>query len=47
MDATAEMKKAIADRKASLAASLKVLDAAVKESQENRHRRMAEQRPAE
>ncbi len=44
MDATAEMKKAIADRKASLVNALKVLDEAVKESEDSRRRRREEQR---
>lgn len=43
MDATKEMKKAIAERKARLAESLNVLDAAIKESQESRHIQMEEQ----
>jgi len=47
MDATNELKKVIADRKASLAASLKVLDAAVKESRTTRQKRMAELRRTE
>jgi len=47
MDATGEMKKAIADRKASQVKALKVLDAAVQDSQPNRQRRMAEQRRTE
>ena len=47
MDTTAAMKKAIADRKIHLAESLKVLDAAVKESRTTRQKRMAEQRRTE
>jgi len=47
MDATEGMKKAIADRKASLVNSIKVLDKAVKESRPNRQKRMAEQRRTE
>ena len=47
MDATAEMRKAIADRKVSLVNSLKVLDAAVKDSKANRQKRMEEQRRQE
>ena len=43
MDATAGLKKAIADRKASQVNTLKVLDKAVKESRANRHKRMVEQ----
>ena len=43
MDATEGMKKAIADRKASQANTLKVLDAAVKESRTNRRKDKAEQ----
>jgi len=44
MEAAEGLKQAIADRKTSQANSLKVLDAAVKESQENRQRRRDEQR---
>jgi len=47
MDATEGLKKVVADRKASLVNSKKVLDAAVKESQESRHKRMEEQRRQE
>lgn len=47
MDATAQMKKAIADRKSAQAYSLKHLEAAVKESRTNRQRRMVEQRRTE
>ena len=47
MDAASEMKKAIANRKASLVKSLKVLDKAVKEPRSNRQKRMAEQRRTE
>ena len=47
MDAAEGMKKAIADRKIHLTESIKVLDAAVKESQESRHKRMEEQRRQE
>jgi len=47
MDATAEMRKAIADRKVSQVNSLKRLDTAVKESQSNQQRRRAEQRRTE
>ena len=43
MDATAGLKKAIADRKASQAKSLKVLDAAVKDSKETRLARRVKQ----
>ncbi|MBA7571643.1 hypothetical protein ES708_13409 [subsurface metagenome] len=44
MDSTEGMRKAIADRKASLVKSLKVLDEAVKESQTIRQERRDEQR---
>ena len=44
MDAAAEMKKIIADRKVSQVNTLKRLDAAVKDSLTNRRKRMAEQR---
>jgi len=44
MDATEEMKKAIADRKASQVSSLKRLDIAVIESRTTRQERKAEQR---
>jgi len=47
MDATAEMRKAIADRKVSQVNSLKRLDTAVKESRSNRQKRMAEQHRTE
>ena len=47
MDAAEGMKKAIADRKASQVNSLKVLDAAVKETQANRQARRVEQRRTE
>lgn len=44
MDAAAEMKKIIADRKASQVDSLKRLDIAVQESRTTRQKRMEEQR---
>jgi len=44
MDAAAEMKKIIADRKASQVNTLKRLDIAVQDSQATRRRRMVEQR---
>ena len=44
MDAAEGLKKAIADRKTSQANSLKVLDAAVKDSHANREKRREEQR---
>ena len=47
MDAAEGMKKAIAEQKTNLAKSLKVLDAAVKESQANRQARTAEQHRSE
>jgi len=47
MDTATQIKKAIADRKASQVNTLKRLDTAVKESKANRHRRMAEQRQTE
>lgn len=47
MDSTAVMKKAIADRKAAQAYSLKQLETAVKESKANRHRQTDEQRRTE
>lgn len=47
MDAVSEMKKEIADRKASLENTLKRLDAAVQDSRTTRQRRMAEQRRTE
>jgi len=47
MDAAEEMKKAIADRKASQVKALKVLDKAVQDSQVNRQKRRAKQRRTE
>lgn len=47
MEATAQMKKAIAERKIAQAYSLKMLAEAVKESRSNRHKRMVEQRRTE
>ncbi len=44
MDETEGMKQVIAERKASLANALKVLDEAVKESEDSRQRRREEQR---
>jgi hypothetical protein len=47
MDAASEMKKAIADRKASQEKSLNRLDTAVQESRANRQKRTGEQRRTE
>jgi len=44
MDSTAEMKKVIAERKASQVESLKRLDIAVQDSKTTRQRRREEQR---
>jgi len=44
MDSTAEMKKIIADQKASQVKALKRLDEAVQASQSNRQERRGEQR---
>jgi len=47
MDATEGLKKTVAEHKRLADEQLKRIETAVNESQESRHKRMVEQRPAE